>query len=169
MIISYSASDSKAYPVAPEGLHPAVCCDLVDLGMKETKFGPKHKLRLIWQIEEVDPETGRRLTASQMYTASMHPESQLSKTLESWRGRKFTDDERKAFDPEVLVGQSCQIQVTHSPGSEGRIYSNVTAVVPLGKGMVALRAVDYVRVQDRQPKDAAPAASKPVYDDSVPF
>lgn len=169
MIISYDSSNDKKYPVAPEGLHPAVAVDVVDLGMKDTKFGQKHKLRIIWQLEELDPETGRRLTASQMYTASMHPESGLSKTLESWRGRKFTDDERRKFDPEVLVGQCCQIQVTHAPGSEGKVYANVSAVVPLGKGMIALRAVDYVRVQDRPAKDGNAAPQQKAYDDSVPF
>lgn len=178
MIVSYDPTTSdKQFPVAPEGLHQAVCVDVVDLGMVDQTFEGKtkkvHKCRLVFEIEEKDPDTGKPLQASQFYTVSLHPESRLRKHLRSWRGRDFTDDELRSFDLETLVGINGQIQVEHKPSSNGKTYANVTAIVKLGKGMVAMRpSPEYVRVKDRPPKEnAAQSAAVPrsADDDSVPF
>ena len=183
MIISYDpeATPTKQYPVAPEGMHDAVCVDVVDLGMKPQTFNGKTKevpkVRLVWQIEDVDPETGWRLTVSQQYTASLWVDesgkrmSKLRETLKTWRGRDFTVEEAKHFEIETLVGINCQIQVIHAPGSNGKVYANVNAVLPVRKGVIALRPLDYTRVKDRPAKDngnAAPRAAAPT-DDDTPF
>lgn len=166
IIASYTKSQ---FSNAPEGLHPAVCVDVVDLGLKTTRYGDKHKVRIVWQIEERDPEHDRRHSASQMFTLSLHPDSVLSKTLEAWRGRKFTDDERNGFDLEKLIGAPCQVQIVHAPGTEGRVYANVQACVPLGKGMTALRPENYTRVKDRAQTPSEGAVSPVADDDRVPF
>jgi len=41
----------KEWTQAPEGLWPAVCVDVVELGLVETAWGKKEKVRLVWQIE----------------------------------------------------------------------------------------------------------------------
>ena len=38
----------STFTPAPEGLHQAVCCDVVDLGLKNTPWGDKHKIRIVW-------------------------------------------------------------------------------------------------------------------------
>lgn len=147
IIASY---ERKSYPVAPEGLFPAVCVDVVDLGIRRNeKFGKdQHKIRIVWQIEEVNPDTGYRYTASQMFTLSLNPKAQLSQVLESWRGKPFTDKERSGFDVEKLIGAPCQVQIVHRAGTD-TVYANVSAVVPLHKSMTAPRAENYTRVKDR--------------------
>lgn len=139
---------------APEGLHPAVCVDVVDLGMIKSSFEGKtserHMVRLVWQIEDVDTK-GRRFTPMQQYTLSLNSKAKLRQHLEAWRSKKFAEDELKnGFDLERLINVPCQLQVVHNLANDGNTYANVAAIVPLGKGMLPLRAEGYVRMKDRE-------------------
>jgi hypothetical protein len=161
----------KEFTPAPEGLHSAVCVDVVDLGMQPNKFNPEkpqHKVRLVWQIEETDPENNKRFIVSQMYTLSLHEKASLRKDLEGWRAKKFTAEEGKGFDLEKLLGVPCQVQIIHNVSeTNGKTYANVQAIVPLGKGMQRLAPVEYTRVCDRKDGDLV---SKPqYYEEEVPF
>jgi hypothetical protein len=147
IIVSYTKGD---YTPAPEGLHQAVCIDVVDLGIKATQWGDKHKVQIRWALEERDPKTDRAFLVTSQYTMSLHKKAQLRQQLEAWRGRKFTEEELKGFDLEKLIGVNCQLQVVHNLGDEGSVFANVQAVVPLGKGMAKLPIPEgYVRVADR--------------------
>jgi hypothetical protein len=165
--------ERTSYTPASEGLHQAVCVDVVDLGLQDRGFGEKHACRLTWQIEEINPDTGKRQTVNKTYNVSLHEKASLRKDLETWRGRKFTEDELKGFDLEKLLGVNCQVQVVHNILDDGRVFGNVQAIVPMGRGMVALRGQDYTRVQDREekpgPKPVAAAATGTNGDDDVPF
>lgn len=162
------------YKPAPEGLHLAVCCDVWDIW---TEARPEHfggglvdKTRIVWQLEDKDPETGERYEASNIYTASLHEKAKLRQHLEAWRGRKFTDEERRGFELESIIGICCQIQIVHNIKEGGKTYANVQAVVPVGKGMTKIRVSDdYIRRKDRK-RDNAPADNgAPITDDDVPF
>lgn len=119
---------------APPGLHEAVCVDVVDLGMVDGKFGPKRKLKLVWQLK-MRNKLGEPFQARASYTQSLYEGSNLRRDLESWRGRAFTDAERKAFDVEKLIGVNCQISIKHDVSrSTGRTYAKVTVVLPANKG-----------------------------------
>jgi len=158
---------SEGRPKAPEGLHPAVCCDVVDLGLVMTKFGKKqHKVYIRWQLDLVDEDSGERYTATKRYTASLFEQSTLAKDLQSWRGRAFTPEEKQAFDLERLIGANCQLQIRHEGG-----WANVTAVVPPAKGAIKVAVADYVRVQDREQEDEPPAPDEAENygNDDIPF
>jgi hypothetical protein len=159
--------EKPEYSNAPEGLFNAICCDVVDLGLKTTAFGDKHKIRIVWQLEERDPDKGWRYNVSQQYTLSLHPKSVLSQALEAWRGKKFTDDEREGFDLEKLIGVGCQVQVVHQAGQNGNVYANVQAIVPLGKGMTKVTPEGYVRVKDRAAQPRVETVESALAD--VPF
>jgi len=110
--------------------------------------------------------------------------SNLRRDLESWRGRAFTEAERKAFDVEKLIGVNCQLSLKHNVSkSTGRPYAQVTVVLPAVKGEV-LKAENYERepwpaepdpkfappnseIYDVDPIDEGDAAQYD--DDSVPF
>lgn len=150
IIVSYTKGD---FTPAPEGLHQAVCVDVVDQGMKQTQWGDKHKVQLRWQLDQADEKTGRPFLVMASYTLSLHKKAMLRQHLEAWRGRKFTEEELQGFDLEKLIGVNCQVQIVHNLGDEGQVYANVQAVVPLGKGMTQMRpSADYVRVCDREQK-----------------
>jgi hypothetical protein len=163
------ASDSrKDFTPAPEGLHQAVCCDVVDKGLRKTPWGEKHKIELRWQIEGEPDESGHLPMVTKWYTLSLSDKAILRHHLEAWRGRKFTTEELQGFDLEKLIGVNCQIQIAHDLGAEGKIYANVQAIVPLGKGMTKMRpSEDYVRVQDRD--KTKPVDEVAEEDESVPF
>lgn len=135
---------------APAGAFAAVCCDVVDLGMKETEYAGtkslKHKIRVVWQVADVDPAIGKRPLVSQRYTLSLHEKAALRKDLQSWRGRTFTPSELQGFDVEKVVGASCLLNIVHSADGQ---YANVSAIMPLPKGMTAPTIEGYVRDKDR--------------------
>ena len=142
------------YTPAPEGLHHAVCVDVVDLGVLTTNWGDKHKVRFVWQIEEENADTHRRFEARKSYTLSLHEKAALRKDLESWRSRKFTEAELGGFDLEQVLGANCQIQIVHDIGEDATIWANVQAVVPAPKNVPKLAPDQYTRVKDR-PTDRA--------------
>ena len=134
---------------APEGLHSAVCVDVVDRGIQTSQWGTAHKVELRWQINEINPDTDRRFVVMRRYSLSMNEKSTLSQHLEAWRGRPFTKQERAGFDLEGLIGNCCQVQLVHYTTPDGTTYANVQTCVPVAKGMPRLRPLDYVRDKDR--------------------
>jgi hypothetical protein len=166
------------FEVPPEGLHPAVCCDVVDLGIVDWGFGPQVKIRVVWQLEEANSK-GKRFVVSAPYTPSLHEKSKLRPILEAWRGKKFTKEEIKKFNIELLLGANCQVMVTHNIKDGGDVYANVQAVVPPAKNAKKIYVdEDYTRVKDRpgyqEPNNAiAEESEEPQQseddDDVVPF
>lgn len=173
-----SKDNQKEWEPAPEGLHQAVCIDVVDRGIQETPFGLKHQVQIRWMLGEMmdtfdipqilcDKET-KPFLVMQTYTNSLNEKARLRQHLDAWRGRKFTAEELKdGFDLERLIGANCQIQVVHNLSDGGRTYANVQAIVPLGRGMAQLSGdPTYVRDQDRQ-RDSR--SEPPHNDDDLPF
>jgi hypothetical protein len=139
---------------APEGMHSACCVDAVDLGDRETPWGMKHKVALVWEIA-VKMEDGKPFTVRKWYTASLNEKSNLYKDLCAWRGRPFTAQELKGFDIEKVVGTPCQVFVEHSE-KEGQVFANVRVVTKAPTGPKLTPSGQYVRVKDR-PKEQAEA------------
>ena len=143
----------KVFPLAPEGLHPAVCCDVVDLGLQDTPWGQKPKVQLRSQTSARD-DSGRRFMVVKRYTLTLHEKAELRRTVESWQGKKLTEAELGGFDVESFLDQTCQLQIVHTKGSDGRHYARVQAIVPPSNEARELSVEDYTRVIDRDP-DAA--------------
>src|ERR1700677_1679847 len=108
------APKQKKFAPTPEGLWPAVCIDVVDMGMVPTSYGPKHKIQFRWLADATPKrEDGRPWFVSKKYNNSMHEKAELRKMLELWRGRKFTKEEIDELDYESVLGARCQLQVAH--------------------------------------------------------
>ena len=131
-----------------EGVHIARCYLLADLGTHETEWQgtkkDKRQMVIGWEVPsqrdtfEIDGESKEMpLVICQVFTASLHENSKLRPFLETWRGKKFTAEERQGWDPKGLLGAACQLQVIHAEGKNGKTYANVAAVMPLPKGMEA--------------------------------
>ena len=146
----------KQYTPAPEGMHAAVCVDVVDLGMLVGAFGEKHKCRLAWEIAAV-MEDGRRFTTQKTYTVSLHEKSTLFKDLKAWRGRAFTAEELAGFDLEKVIGAPCQLVITHDE-SEGKTYANITAILKADPKNILKPSGKYIRAKDREGYVAPKAA-----------
>lgn len=147
------AKDDRRFQPAPEGIHQAVCVDVVDLGIVESEFQgrrtSRHMVRIVFQIE-ARMENGRRYTVSRMFNCTLNEKGNLRPFLESWRGRKFGAEEIKnGFDLETLIGVNARIQVLHNE----RGYADIVSIQPIGKNDPRLEPEDYVRQQDRQQED----------------
>lgn len=150
--MSFIVKDSKKdYTPAPEGLHQAVCIDVVDLGIQHTQYGDQVKIEVRWVLEEIDPKTKKQYMVLRRFTPSLHKKASLRAVLESWRGQKFTDEELKGFDIEKLLGANCQLQICHNISSDGDTYANVQAVVPISSKTARMAVpADYIRVCERE-------------------
>jgi hypothetical protein len=169
MAIIAKEPESKFTP-APEGLHQSVCVDVIDRGLQQTPWGEKHKVEVRWQIDQVNPETGKRYDVRAYYTLSLSEKANLRKHLETWRGRKFTGEELKGFDLEKLIGANCQLQVIHNLTDDGKTYANVQAIVPAPGRMPKIASLDYVRERDRAHEQGNGGGPDFIDDDdSVPF
>lgn len=161
MSLILSATSGNTRNPAPQGQHNAVCVDAHDLGMCETKYGPKHKYELTWELEAIDPATGTPFLVWDRYTASLDEKSNLRKTLEMWRGRAFQPAELVRFDVEKLIGANCQMLITHA--IKGAVtYANIQAVLPPSPHAKKLvPSANYVRRKNRPQQPPTVTASAP--------
>ncbi len=143
LIISATA-ESNIEPV-PEGVHPAVCVGLADVGTQYSeKFNTDHrKVVVTWELPDLTKieldRDGKKESlprhVSRRFTMSLNEKANLRHMLESWRGRKFTDAELTGFDIGKLLGIACQLQVMHETTSTGRTFADVANVLPAARGV----------------------------------
>ena len=164
----YVSYEKKEYPQAPEGLHQAVCCDVV--GYKtpsDSQYPDRDMVRLFFQTEAEDPATKQRYVVMRSFGRNLSPKGKLRPFLEAWRGRKFTPEELAKFDLEALVGANCQLQVIHEISADGREFGNIQAVIGLSKGMPKITiSADFVRAKDRPADGGAPFVAE---EGEIPF
>ena len=149
-LMAKAKGESTFTPVS-EGLHPAICSGVVDLGMQPgSDMYPKPKRQVYLRFDCVDEQIeyekdGKQLSGparcGATYTLSLGEKSKLRPLLESWRGKKFTDAELEGFDVSRLLGAPGQVQILHTH-KNGNTYANVQTIVPFPKG------VDKPRVPD---------------------
>lgn len=184
MPIIASAKGGGNFVNAPQGVHPAVCVDVVDMGMvKNERYGKEeHKIRIVWQIDK-RMDSGSRFIANRRFTNSLSEKSHLLPFLQNWRGQSFSAAELKGFDLENLLGANAMLQIIHTEDN-GQTYANVTAAFPIQPGQPKMVAENYTRVQDRdkgqgqppradmQPPKPHPSewkSNQPLNDDDIPF
>jgi len=135
-LIVTAKSGADIEPV-PEGLHLAVCVGLYDVGTIHSEMFGRDARKVILQFEfpELPPlESGPRIMSRQ-FTMSLNAKAKLRAFLETWRGRKFTEQELAGFDLEKLLGAPCQAQVMHTVKEDGRTSANITTAIPAPKGV----------------------------------
>jgi hypothetical protein len=143
------AKRGKNFIPSPEGLWQGVCVDVEDLGLQQTSYGEKDKVRLTFQITERTSE-GRRHAPRKPFTNTLHEKSTLRRYVEVLEGRSLSTKELQDYDLETLLGKNCQVQVEHAQGRDGQTYANVQTIVPLSKGTPPIEPEQYVRVVHRE-------------------
>lgn len=133
--------NSNTYTPLEEGVYMAVCRQIIDLGEQESsgQFGDKvvRQVFIQWELPEetIDvngsPEPRR---IGKTYNVSFNEKATLRKDLETWRGRKFTEEELKGFDLDNILGKGCQIQIIHTSKGD-KVYDNVAGIMCLPRGM----------------------------------
>ncbi len=113
----------------PEGIHPAVCVDLIDLGLVESEWQGQrrlvNKVRLVFETEQRNEE-GKSCIITKTFTASLHPKAKLAEFLGKWRGRPVVPGE--SIDLAKLIGANCTLVISHQQNMVGRTYASIDAV-----------------------------------------
>ena len=138
--MSLIVSESKKIELIPEGVQLAVCQALIDIGEQYSQKFDKwnRKVIVVWELPSlkgVDQE-GKEYTrkVSREYTAFLGEKTNLEKDLNSWRGKSFTAEERKAFDLKTILNVGCQIQIIHKEKERGP-YAEISGIMALPLGM----------------------------------
>ena len=141
--MSNVVSKSKNYEKCSTGLHQAVCVFVNDIGTQVGEYNGERKelpkVIVSWEIKETmkDGEfAGKRFMLSKYYTKSLHEKANLTKDLENWRGKKFSQEELNGFDLDNLIGVNCYLNVIETEKGSRKI----SAILPLPKEIEKIKA-----------------------------
>lgn len=156
MAIIAKNSGGGDYAPMDSGMYVARCVQMLQIGtITETIEGKEkslHKVRLGFEfpteLKVFKEEKGEQpYFLSKDYTLSFHEKATLRQHLETWRGKKFTDDEAASFDITKLLGVPCTINVVHKIGkSNGKTYAEIGSISPLMKGTLCPEAINPIQV-----------------------
>ena len=138
--LTVSAPEGSSIAPIEAGAYPAVCVAIIDIGEQYNKAYDNYARKCIFQFEipsetiEIEGEQKPRII-SETYTASLGEKATLRKTLESWRGREFTQEELVCFDLENVLGAPCMLNIVHKENSKGNKFAKITAITRLPKGI----------------------------------
>lgn len=127
MPITVNINSGKEYEKLSEGVHSAVLADIVDLGVQDTQYGPKRKVRFVWLTDEVDAE-GQTKRAFETFTASLHEKATLRKRVDQIVGKTGVPVSGE-FNLESLIGVNRRLVIQHNEGGQGNVYANVTSTL----------------------------------------
>ena len=136
---------AKIEPISA-GMHAARCYAVIDLGVQYSEMWQKdqHRILIIWETDEMmttaDGEEKPK-AISKEFVLSLHEKADLYKTLVSWRGRRFTDEELKGFDMKNVLGAPCLLNIVENK-KDDRVYSNIGGITPLMRGQTPPQAVN---------------------------
>ena len=132
-IVAKGSEKSSSFPSVSVGVHKARCVKVIDLGTQRNEYegnvSYKHQVLVIFETPDQTNDTSEPLTISKFYTLSLHEKSNLGIDLTSWRGRAFSETEKKGFDIANLIGQPCTLNVI-----QGNKNNKIGSVMPLAKG-----------------------------------
>jgi len=133
-----------------EGIHSAVCVDVIDLGLVESEWQGQrrlvNKVRLAFETEQINEE-GKNCVITKTFTASLHPKAKLAEFLGKWRGRPVVPGE--SIDLSKLIGANCTLVISHQQNMVGRTYASIDAVSKPTKRLVASGGYDPTLARQR--------------------
>ena len=129
-------SSGEDFELPAAGLHPAALVALVDLGTHEEEYNHKVNVRrllyIAWELVGSENNDGEPFVVGEGFTDSLGKKSNLRKLIEGWRSRPFASEEE--FDPIVLLGQKCLVNLSLGETSAGKRFTQVNSVSPPMKG-----------------------------------
>lgn len=145
LIAKATPNEGGEFIQVPAGMHLARCYKILDLGTQPklvqgvTKF--QRTIDVYFEVHGEDAEgnpmvtnKGEPMSINGDYNFTLNEASKLTKHLESWRGKKFTEEERKGFDIEKILGSWAMINVTANLSkSNGKTYHNISDIMPVPK------------------------------------
>ena len=149
-----TAQSNKPFESHPEYTGPAVCVDVTPLKTVQTDFGAKEQFRLVFETTELRDDGKPYLVWSRGFTPTLGEKAALRAFLKQWFGRDLTAQELGELDTETLIGRTAHLVIVHNEGRNGETYANIGLIRPDKAGSNLRPSGKYVRVKDRQDKDA---------------
>jgi len=133
-----------------QGAHIAVCNQIIDLGEQTSEWEGNVKIlpkcyvrfevpsqRHTWTDKDKIEHEGPMIIGK-TYTVGLGEKYTMRMHFEGWRGKAFTEAEKKGFEIRQMLGQACQLSVTHKPKPGGSgTYAKIDAIMALPEGVVA--------------------------------
>jgi hypothetical protein len=135
-IIVKDSGESFERELPPAEPTLGICWNVFNVGLQDSKFGPKPKVLIYWEIDvryTKGDYTGKRMLLSQEYTASLSSKAYLRRDLEKWRGKPFSEEQLKGFDLMKLKGVPALLNVVHRPSGE-TTYANIDGIMKAPAG-----------------------------------
>lgn len=146
----------KQYPQAKDGLHHGLLIDVVDMGEQVSSWGVKHKVKLVFAIEENDPQ-GKPILVSDFCALSLHEKAKLYAAVVALTGAEPAEE----TDIESLIGKRCCLLTEQNAATDGFTYANVKHYTKdSGASPKLVVPNDFVRAKDRQKTKANGKAVK---------
>jgi len=121
--------DSGDFKPHPEGIHPAVCVDVMDLGLVESEYQGQrrmvNKVKLVFESEQ-KTEDGKPCTVVQELHGEPASEGEAAEFLGSGAGARWCRGEK--IDLAKLLGASCTLVISHQQNMVGKTYASIDAV-----------------------------------------
>lgn len=128
------------------GLHLARCYRVIDLGTQKTNYKGQMKMTrqvmISWEIlgsddtgKPIRMKDGRPFMISRNFTLSWAESSNLRASLQSWRGKPFSQEEMRRFDLKNILGAWCMLNVIEKTSEGDKTYSRVENITPV-PGMI---------------------------------
>jgi len=130
MSLTLTQNSGGNFTPHPEGIHHAVCVDVIDLGFQNQTFQGEtkvvQKIKVVFETE-CKTEDDKAMTISKNFTASLHPKATLNKFLSKWRGKEIADGEN--IDLQKLISASCTLVISESTNElTGKKFTGIDAV-----------------------------------------
>lgn len=142
--IEIPASTSTPKAIPDEGLHNALCVNVVHMGDVLEDFPGSEprvvqKARIFFELEDVLPESAGEhagkpfMLSTNGITLSAHEKGNLSKILKGWLGKECP--ERIAGYPlKSLIGRGATLNVIHKEKKDGTFSARIEKILPAQKG-----------------------------------
>ena len=150
-----TTQSNKPFDTHPEYNGLAVCVDVTTPKTVQTDYGPKEQFRFVFETTQLRDDGKPYLVWSRGFNTTLGEKSALRAFLKLWFGRDLTAAEQQEFDTETLIGRIAQIVIVHNEGRNGETYANIGLIRPDKSGAVMKPSGKYIRVKDRQDKDAS--------------
>ena len=107
-----------------------VCVDVIDLGVVNTPYGPKHQLKFVFELGSLK-SNGYPQTVSRTFTSSFYKKSALRPALEAWLGCPLDEHESvMAYPFTRLVGKGCTLRLLPTISEAGNAYMKIESIKP---------------------------------------
>lgn len=152
--MGFEIKKSGSVVLCPSGSHVARCFLVLDIGTHPVEFqgkfaGNQQKVVIGWELPSklhtFDEKKGQEpFTLSRKFTNSMHEKAGLRALVESWSGKKYSDEKVATFMKagiKVLIDKTCLINVVHAPRSDGTMRAEIKSIMPIPEGMICPPAI----------------------------